>query len=157
MAATQLHKGRKMNEITYLPEDWQEPKWAEAGKCRDWRSHIRGEVRAGWMDFSEKQKAALVRQAEETVYFQEQLIRQIEVMRHKEEEYSFRLNGTAQLLAGIHSLLYPAPIKMADGRTMVFRPTDPDPHTILQMLSDRIRALPDELAKLQRSSMDAPL
>ena len=62
-----------------------------------------------------------------------------------------------RLLVGIHSLLYPAPIKMADGRTMVFRPTDPDPHTILQMLSDRIRALPDELAKLQRSSMDAPL
>ncbi len=29
-----------------------------------------------------------------------------------------------------------------------FRPKDPDPHEVLQALSDRIRALPDELAKL---------
>jgi len=51
-----------------------------------------------------------------------------------------------RLLAGIHGLLYPAPRKLEDGRVFVFRP--PNPHEYLQALSDRIRALPDELEKL---------
>jgi hypothetical protein len=50
-----------------------------------------------------------------------------------------------KLLISIHSLMYPPPTTLPDGRTMVFRPIDPDPHTILQKLSDRIRALPEEL------------
>ena len=45
-------------------------------------------------------------------------------------------------------MLYPAPVTTDDGRTMVFRPKDPDPHEVLQALSDRIRALPDALANL---------
>ena len=58
------------------------------------------------------------------------------------------LDNAVKLLTGIHALLYPAPVTAGDGRTMVFRPKDPDPHEVLQALSDRIRALPDELAKL---------
>jgi hypothetical protein len=57
--------------------------------------------------------------------------------------------SAVRLLNGIHALLYPPSIKTPDGRTMVFRPKDPDPHQVLQALSDRIRALPDELAAIQ--------
>jgi uncharacterized small protein (DUF1192 family) len=58
------------------------------------------------------------------------------------------LNSATTLLTGIHSLMYPPEITTADGRVMVFRPKSIDPHEILQGLSDRIRALPDELAAL---------
>lgn len=57
-----------------------------------------------------------------------------------------QVDNAAALLTGIHSLLYPAPITTPDGRTMLFRPKDPDPHEVLQELSDRIRALPEKLA-----------
>lgn len=73
-----------------------------------------------------------------------------EILYHERERARAQVEYAGRLLAGIHALLYPPPIKLADpdGRTMVFRPKDPDPHTILQELSDRIRALPDELARL---------
>ena len=65
-------------------------------------------------------------------------------------------DNAVRLLNGIHALLYPAPIDTADGRTMVFRPKSPDPHQVLQELSDRIRALPDEriTAGLMRCSRE---
>lgn len=56
--------------------------------------------------------------------------------------------SAVKLLTGIHSLLYPAPIAVPDGRTLVFRPKEPDPHVVLQELSDRIRALPGALSAL---------
>lgn len=59
-----------------------------------------------------------------------------------------RFELTANLLMSIHALLYPPPVTLPDGRTFVFRPEDPDPHTVLQTLSDRIRALPDEIAAI---------
>lgn len=59
-----------------------------------------------------------------------------------------RCERTANLLVGIHALLCPPPLTLADGRTLVFRPKNPDPHTVLQTLSDRIRALPDEIAAI---------
>lgn len=58
------------------------------------------------------------------------------------------LNSATTLLTGIHSLMYPPEITTAGGRVMVFRPKSIDPHETLQGLSDRIRALPDELAAL---------
>jgi hypothetical protein len=78
--------------------------------------------------------------------------RTIEVLRGERDHARARVDSAVRLLTGIHSLLYPAPIKTADGRAMVFRPTNPDPHEVLQELSDRIRALPDELAKLAEST-----
>ena len=75
----------------------------------------------------------------------EKLQRQCEVLRAERDHARAKYDRAVQLLLGIHSLMYPPPITIADGRTMVFRPTDPDPHTILQELSDRIRALSDEL------------
>lgn len=58
-------------------------------------------------------------------------------------------------LTSIHALMYPTPIKTPDGRTMVFRPNDPDPHTILQALSDRIRDIPDTIARAIEAAKEA--
>ena len=71
----------------------------------------------------------------------------IERLRAERDSARAKVEYTTRLLAGIHALLYPPPVTTADGRTMVFRPKTLDPHEVLQELSDRIRALPDELAK----------
>ncbi len=77
----------------------------------------------------------------------ERLQRENDVLRAERDHALACLDHAGKLIGGIHALMYPAPFTAPDGRTMVFRPKDPDPHTILQWLSDRIRALPDELAK----------
>lgn len=51
-----------------------------------------------------------------------------------------------RLLTGIHAMLYPSRTTDNDGRTWAFH--SPMVHEQMQELSDRIRALPDELAKL---------
>ncbi|MBX3603236.1 MAG: hypothetical protein KF863_21655 [Rubrivivax sp.] len=76
------------------------------------------------------------------------LQREVEVLRAERDQARASVDRAVQLLTGIHALLYPSPLTMPDGRTLVFRPTSPDPHAVLQALSDRIRALPDELQKL---------
>lgn len=53
-----------------------------------------------------------------------------------------------KVLLGIRSLLYPPMVKLPDGRTFAFKPKDLDPHACMQELSDRIRAIPDEIAAL---------
>jgi hypothetical protein len=67
-----------------------------------------------------------------------------------------RSHSLGRLLIGIHSLMYP-PRVAVNGRTMSFRPADPDPHELMQALSDRIRALPDEIAAIDtaRTAPDA--
>lgn len=73
--------------------------------------------------------------------------RRIEVLQHERDHARAQFESAVRLLTGIHSLLYPAPVKMDDGRTMVFRPENA--HEFMQALSDRIRAMPDELAALK--------
>ena len=75
----------------------------------------------------------------------EQLQLQREVLRAERDHARAGKDNAVKLLTRIYSLLYPPPIKMVDGRTMVFRPKNLDPHAVLQELSDRIRALPDDL------------
>ena len=77
----------------------------------------------------------------------ERLNRQVEIIYCEREHARACFDRTTKLLLGIHAMLYPAPVTVGD-RTMVFRPNNPDPHTTLQELSDRIRALPDELANI---------
>ena len=74
--------------------------------------------------------------------------KRLEILSMERHHWLARFDRLAVLLSGIHSLLYPAPITANDGRVMVFRPKSIDPHEILQELSDRIRALPDELAAI---------
>lgn len=80
--------------------------------------------------------------------FVRERIREAEVLRGERDQARARVDYAVKLLTGVHALLYPAPVTTADGRTMVFRPTNPDPHEVLQELSDRIRALPDEMEKI---------
>lgn len=80
----------------------------------------------------------------------EKLERIAEVKWHETELARARYDKAVSLLTGIHSLMYPAPFTtVEDGKTWVFRPKDPDPHVVLQELSDRIRALPEKLAAIQ--------
>lgn len=74
--------------------------------------------------------------------------REIERLRAERDNARARFELAAKLLTDIHALLYLPPTTLPDGRTFVFRPENPDPHTVLQTLSDRIRALPDEIAAI---------
>ena len=78
----------------------------------------------------------------------ERLHRESETRYYEFERARAMVDNTVRLLTGIHSLLYPPRTTGADGRTWEFR-FPGDPNMVLQELSDRIRALPDELAELQ--------
>ena len=54
---------------------------------------------------------------------------------------------TVRLLTGIHALLYPPRFTDNDGRTWQFK--SPLAEEQMQELSDRIRALPDEIASIE--------
>jgi hypothetical protein len=58
-----------------------------------------------------------------------------------------RVDRAGKILMAIHALLYPPLVTAASGLTYRFKmPDGPDgPHDLLQKLSDRIRAIPDEL------------
>ena len=60
-----------------------------------------------------------------------------------------RYSSAVRLLTGIHALLYPPRFTDHDGRTWQFK--SPLAEEQMQELSDRIRALPDEIA---RSAME---
>jgi hypothetical protein len=77
-----------------------------------------------------------------------QLHRRNEILWIERNQAQLRYEGAIKILLGIHGLLYPPVTALPDGRVMVFRPTDPDPHKILQGLSDRIRAIPEGLAAI---------
>jgi hypothetical protein len=46
-------------------EPWRDPQWDKAGRVHDWRNHISEEIEAMWDTFTDAQKAALYRQAQE--------------------------------------------------------------------------------------------
>lgn len=79
----------------------------------------------------------------------EALVRDAERLRIERDHAMALYDGASRLIGGIYALMYPPKTKLADGRVMVFMPQKPDPHVVLQELSDRIRALPDELAAMQ--------
>lgn len=74
-----------------------------------------------------------------------------EVLQAQRDHSRAQFDSAVKLLTRIQSLLYPAPFVMPDRRTMVFRPKSPDPHEVLQELSDRIRAIPNELAAIAKA------
>lgn len=55
----------------------------------------------------------------------------------------------AQELVGIHALLYPPVVTLANGQTLNFVPKSFDPHALMQELSDRIRAIPEEVVDVE--------
>lgn len=57
----------------------------------------------------------------------------------------------AEILLGIHSLLFP-PITEVGGKAFRFKPDDAADY--MQALSDRIRAIPEEIGKAQEGTID---
>lgn len=74
---------------------------------------------------------------------------QINSLRYERDQARYKADHMALLLQGIYALLYPPTVQAPDGKTYAFRPTAMDPHEGLQELSDRIRALPDQIALSQ--------
>lgn len=79
----------------------------------------------------------------------EQLSRRIEILRIERDIEREKVTRLINLLVSIHSLMYPPPMKHEDGRMFVFRPKSVDPHEVLQELSDRIRAIEDEIRTIE--------
>lgn len=98
------------------------------------------------MSYGEHDPAHAYPDRTERTYTQADLDRMLEIAYAERDAARASRDRAVRLLAGIHGLLYPAPRKLEDGRVFVFRP--PNPHEYLQALSDRIRELPDEIAKL---------
>lgn len=79
------------------------------------------------------------------------LINDSQISFYKLEAVKAQLDNAVNLLCRIYALLYPPPITTSDGKVHMFRPRNIDPHVVLQELSDRIRALPEEIASMQRN------
>jgi len=47
------------------PNDWSEPDWNYSGKVHEWKNYISQEIRETWGEFTDAQKQALARQAED--------------------------------------------------------------------------------------------
>lgn len=77
----------------------------------------------------------------------ERLERENEVLRLERDHSRRQFMAGVELLCGIHNLLYPEPVTRDDGVTFVFRPQNP--HEFMQGLSDRIRALPNEIERIR--------
>ena len=78
------------------------------------------------------------------------LERENEVLRIERDHSRRQFSASVELLCGIHHLLYPAPATRDDGVTFVLRPQNP--HEFMQELSDRIRALPNEIEKIRATT-----
>ncbi|WP_088158132.1 hypothetical protein [Achromobacter xylosoxidans] len=70
-------------------------------------------------------------------------LRRTEMYRLERDHERAKNERLIAILVGIHGLTLPAPIQV-DGKTYVFTP--PEAVEILRGLSDRIRAIPDEIA-----------
>jgi len=82
------------------------------------------------------------------------LERENEVLRIERDHSRRQFSASVELLCGIHHLLYPAPATRDDGVTFVFRPQNP--HEFMQELSDRIRALPNEIESIRPATRASP-
>lgn len=90
-------------------------------------------------------EARIVSETVPPMMLTEAIMRHIQRVTDERDHARACLDNGVKILTGIHFLLYPKPINTPDGRTMVFRPKNPDPHEVLQELSERIRAIPDDM------------
>ena len=70
-----------------------------------------------------------------------------EALLHHLERERVKSESLLDILMGIHALLYPPRVTLADGRVFAFH--SPIVEEQMQALSDRIRAIPEELRKAQ--------
>lgn len=106
------------------------------------------DIRAACGDKGQRMQPELVDHIRQGFAERDKLRAEVEMLRVERERWYTSFEHVSRILSGIHALMYPAPFTLSDGRTVVFRPKDPGPHEILQALSDRIRAIPDEVAAI---------
>lgn len=82
------------------------------------------------------------------------LVRAVEVCSNERDRARARYDHAVRILTGIHALLYPPRFTDHDGRTWQFK--SPLAEEQMQELSDRIRALPDDLAAIDAAKSAAP-
>lgn len=73
------------------------------------------------------------------------LERTLEIWRHRAEHAEACYQNAVRILTDIHALLHPPQVTTPDGRKFVFKSPMLDEQ--VQALSDKIRAIPNELAK----------
>lgn len=49
----------------YTPPDYQSPDWLTVGRVHDWKNYITSDVQEMWSTFTDGQKAAIARNADE--------------------------------------------------------------------------------------------
>lgn len=91
---------------------------------------------------------------ESTAYAMERLEREAVILRYERERWAAAYDSSVKLLVGIHAVIYPMVVKLDDGREMRFN--SPYLHEQMQAISDRIRAIPDELAAATPSPPPPP-
>jgi hypothetical protein len=78
--------------------------------------------------------------------------RELEILRAERDHARTMYENAIGILSGIYALLYPPTVKAEDGKTYAFR--SPHLHEQMQALSDRIRAIPDEIAALAQAGKE---
>lgn len=78
------------------------------------------------------------------------LINDSQISFYKQEAVKAQLDSVVNLLYRIYALLYPSPITTSDEKVRMFYSENVDPREVLQELSNRIRALPEELATIKK-------
>ena len=87
----------------------------------------------------------MIEQFEDTQALAERYNKAAEIYAAERDHANQRYSSAVRLLTGIHALLYPPRFTDHDGRTWQFK--SPLAEEQMQELSDRIRALPDEIAR----------
>lgn len=80
------------------------------------------------------------------------LAKDAEIRRYELERAEARYQSAMRIMMGIHNFLYPPRVN-ANGKIYQFQ--SPHVHEQMQALSDRIRAIPDELAAIDAAISDA--
>jgi len=78
----------------------------------------------------------------------EEIERENEILHMEKAHIQARYDHAIKILTAIHSATYPKVVEH-EGKTFAFRPEDH--HLFMQALSDRIRAIPDEIAKIEQA------
>lgn len=84
----------------------------------------------------------------------DQYKRAAEVHAYERDHAKACYDRTVKILTGIHALLYPPRVTHDDGKTFEFH--SPHVHEQMQTLSDRIRAIPDEIAAAGELAQEKP-
>lgn len=78
--------------------------------------------------------------------------KEIDVLRYERDAARHKSDQVIKILTGIHLFLYP-PARPVGDKLLVMRLEDPNEY--MQILSDGIRAIPDEIAKAEAAARDS--